>query len=59
MFILKLSKVPMYEFCYDYIKNKYVSKSRFLFTDTDSLTYEIEIKNVYDFSKDEEIFHFS
>ena len=50
----------MYEFRYDYIKNKYDSKSRLLFTDTGSLMYEIETKNVYDdFSKNIEIFGFS
>ena len=44
--ILDLSKVLMYEFHYDYIKNKYDSNSRHLFTDTDSLTYEIKTENV-------------
>ena len=44
--ILDLSKVLMYEFHYDYIKNKYDSNSRQLFTDTDSLTYEIKTENV-------------
>ena len=42
---LELSKVPMHKCYYDYIKNKYGSKS--LFTDTDSLVYEIETENVY------------
>ena len=60
MYILELSKVPMYELHYDYIKNKYGNKLRSLFTDTNSLVYEIETENVYDdFSKSEEMFHFS
>ena len=60
MRIFELWKVLMYEFHYDYIKNKYVSKSRLLFTDTDNLIYNIETKNVYDdFNKNKEIFDFS
>ena len=37
----------MYEFHYDYIKNKYGSKSKLLLTDTDSLMYEIKTEDVY------------
>ena len=39
---LDLRKVLMFEFHYDYIKNKYGSNSRLLFTDTDRLIYEIK-----------------
>ena len=38
MCILKMSKVLVSEFHYDYIKNRYGNNSRLLFTDTDSLT---------------------
>ena len=58
--ILELSKVLMYEFHYDYIKNKYDNKSELLFTDTDNLMYEIKTEDVYkDFSSDKEMFDFS
>ena len=40
--ILEQSKVLMYEFHYDYIKNKRDNKSKLIFTDTGSLMYEIE-----------------
>ena len=53
MCILDLSKVLMYEFHYDYIKNKYDSKSKLLFRDTDSFMYEIKTEDVYeDFRSD-------
>ena len=48
MCILELSKAPIYEFHYDYIQNKYDNKSMLLFTNTDSLMYEVAIKNIYD-----------
>ena len=60
MCILELSKVLMYEFHYDYIKNKYGNNSKLLLTDTDSLMYEIKTENVYeDFSNSKEMFDFS
>ena len=60
MCILELSKVLNYEFYYDYIKNKYINNSRLLFTDTDSLMFEIKNEDVYKyFSNDREMFDFS
>ena len=44
MGMLNLIKVLMNEFNYDYIKYKHGNNSRLLFTDTDSLMYEIKLK---------------
>ena len=50
----------MYEFHYDYMKKKYGNKSRLLFTDIDTLIYEIKIEHVYkDLRKVEEMCDFS
>ena len=50
----------MYEFHYDYIKNKYDNKTKLLFTDTDSLMFEINTEDVYeDFSSNKEMSDYS
>ena len=49
MGILELSTVTMYEFHYDYIKNKCENKSKLLFGDTDSLLQEIKTENAYEY----------
>ena len=57
MCILNISKMLMYDFHYNYIKKKYGNRAGLLFTDTDSLTYEIEAKDVYkDFWNDKDMF---
>ena len=58
--ILDLSKLLMYEFHYDVMKAKYEEKVKLLFTDTDSLCYEIETEDVYeDFKEMKDRFDFS
>ena len=57
MCILDLSKTLMYDFYYNYLKKKYNNGARLLFTDTDSLTYEIEAEDVCkDFWNDKDMF---
>ena len=53
--ILDLSKTLVYEFHYKYTKEKYGSRAKLLFSDTNSLRYEIQAKDVKkDFCEDGE-----
>ena len=50
----------MYEFHYNYVKTKCKNCGKLLFTDTDSLVYEIGKNDVYeDFYEDKDLFDFS
>ena len=50
----------MYEFYYKYIRTKYNNHAKLLFTDTDSLNFEIEANDVYEyFYEDKELYGFS
>ena len=56
--VLELSKWLMYDFHYKFIKKNF--NAELLFTDTDSLTYEIKSENVYEeFFKWKDLFDFS
>ena len=54
--VLDLSKLLMYDLHYNYIKRNYDAK--LMFTDTDSLIYEIKTNDVYIY-KDKDLFDFS
>ena len=60
MIILDLSKMLMYDFYYNVLKNRYGDKVKLLFTDTDSLCVEIETEDVYkDMSEQKQHYDFS
>ena len=55
--VLELSKLLMYTFHYRHIVPKYGDKAKLLFTDTDSLTYEIKTRDIYeDMMNDKHLF---
>ena len=56
--VLELSKYGMYDFHCNYFKKKF--NTDFLFTDTDSLTYEVRTDDIYEnICKEKELFVFS
>ena len=57
---MDLSKLLMYEFHCKYIGTKYNNHVKLLFTETDSLVYEIETNDVYeDFYENKNLLDFS
>ena len=51
--VLDLSKITMYDFHDNYILPKHGTKSKLLFTDTDSLCYEIETNDLFEDMKND------
>ena len=45
--VLELSKYIMFDFHYNIMKRRYGNRVSLIFTDTDSLTYEVQTPNVY------------
>ena len=58
--ILETSKLHMYEFWYDYLKEKYNDKIQLIYTDTDSFVIEVETDDIYkDMYEDSHLYDFS
>ncbi|GBO41110.1 hypothetical protein AVEN_262441-1 [Araneus ventricosus] len=47
MAILDVSKILMYNFHYKYMKSKYKNNLKLLYTDTDSLIYDVETEDIF------------
>ena len=58
--ILDVSKTLMYNWHYNFVKKRYPQESKLLFTDTDSLVYQIETDDIFsDMPEDQDLFDFS
>lgn len=56
--VLDLSKTLMYSFHYDFMKTKFQKNLKLLYTDTDSLVYQIFTENLYADIKSDLVSHF-
>ena len=58
--ILETSKLHMYKFWYDHLKNKYNNEVELIYTDTDSLIINVETDDIYkDMFEDKNLYDFS
>ena len=58
--ILETSKLHMYQFWYDHLKNKYNDNVKLIYTDTDSLIIHVKTDDIYkDMFEDKNLYDFS
>ena len=58
--ILETSKLHMYQFWYDHLKNKYNNKVELIYTDTDSFIIQVETDDIYkDMLENKNLYDFS
>ena len=58
--ILETSKLHMYQFWYDHLKNKYNNNVELIYTDTDSFIIQVETDNIYkDMLENKNLYDFS
>ena len=58
--ILETSKLHMYQFWYDHLKQKYDNKIELIYADTDSFVIEVETEDIYkDMFENKDLYDFS
>ena len=51
--VLDVSKTNVYEFHYSYMRERFAEKCKLLYTDTDSLIYEVRGNNIYEMMRED------
>ena len=58
--IFETSKLPMHEFWYDHLKDKYNDKVELIYTDTDGFIVEVQANDIYqDMYENKSLYDFS